>query len=110
MLGRIRSYYTRFGRCRNGLTGRNNVKEPPKTKPQPLPLNTQPMENVDEDIQSVLNTLVSRARAALTHLQDHEGEVLEAGRTPDQAYRSYWITQMSEEMVNAPSSNWYGPC
>jgi hypothetical protein len=57
------------------------------------------MASIDRDIQSVLNTLVSRARAALTHLQDRETQTLDEGGSVDLNYQNYWTEQMLNEMV-----------
>jgi hypothetical protein len=57
------------------------------------------MADVDRDIQSVFNTLVSRARAAVTHLQDREMKALDEEGSVDLEYRHYWTEEMLNEMV-----------
>jgi hypothetical protein len=61
------------------------------------------LESVDEDIQSILNVLISRARAALTYLQDCEAQALDEGHAVDRHYRSFWVRQMLDEMVGISS-------
>jgi hypothetical protein len=59
------------------------------------------IQTVDKDIQSVLNMLISRARAALIHLQDVESAAIEDESPADLEYREFWRQRMMDELVRS---------